>query len=88
MTEVRKEVTVGMEGGLEPRPAARLVQLASSFSSEDFSIEYNGKTINPKSLMSAMYLAAPYGDKFQITVKGPNSEEALQALEDFLSGRS
>lgn len=87
MTEVRKEVTVGMEGGLEPRPAAKLVQLVSSFTDEEFSIEYNGKTINPKSLMSAMYLAAPYGDKFQVTVKGPEAEKALEAIEDFLSGK-
>ena len=88
MAEVRKEIKVGMESGLEPRPAAMLVQLASSFSSEDISIEYNGKTINPKSLMSAMYLAAPYGDMFQITVNGPNAEAAVEAIEDFLSGKN
>ena len=85
MAELTKNIAVGLEDGLAPRQVAMLVQLASTFHTEDILIEYNGKSVNPKSLMSAMYLAAPEGDVFQVTVKGPDADKTIQAFEEFLT---
>lgn len=85
MSEITKEVTVGLEEGLEPRKTAELVQLVCRFRTEKFTIDYNDKSINPKSLMSAMYLAAPKGTVFIVNVEGPDAEEAIEAVEKFLA---
>ena len=85
MAEITKEITVGLEEGLEPRKTAELVQLVCRFRTEKFMIDYNDKSINPKSLMSAMYLAAPKGSVFTVKVEGPEAEEAVKAVEEFLA---
>ena len=87
MAEVKKTVTINLEDGLSPRQVAMLVQLVSTFRTENMVINYNNKTVNPKSLMSAMYLAAPNGDAFDVTAEGPEAEAAVNAIEDFLNGR-
>jgi len=84
MAEITKDIKVGLADGLAPRQVAMLVQLASTFHTEDILIEYSGKSVNPKSLMSAMYLAAPEGDVFHVTVNGPDADKAVSAFEGFL----
>ena len=85
MSEITKEITVGLEDGLEPRKTAELVQLVCRFRTEKFTIDYNDKSINPKSLMSAMYLAAPKGAVFMVKIDGPEAEAACEAVEEFLA---
>lgn len=81
-----KEVTVGLESGLEARAIAKLVQVATQFSCK-ITAEYNGRRIEPRSLMGAMNLAASYGEKITFTTDGEGEEEALKALEDYLNGK-
>lgn len=85
MAEITKEVKVGLEEGLEPRETAELVQLVCKYRTEKFTIDYNDKLINPKSLMSAMYLAALKDTVFTVKVEGPEAEAALEAVEKFLA---
>ena len=85
MAEITKEVKVGLEDGLEPRKTAELVQLVCRFGSEKITIDYGDKSINPKSLMSAMYLTAPRGTVFHVKIEGPEAETALDAIERFLA---
>ena len=84
MAELVREVTVGLCDGLEPRKTAELVQLVCEYRTEKVMVDYNGKSINPKSLMSAMYLAAPKGEVFVIKADGPEAEAAINAIEEFL----
>lgn len=50
-----KEIEIGLETGLEARPVALLVQIASQFES-DIYIESGNKRVNAKSIMGMMSL--------------------------------
>ncbi|KKI91841.1 phosphocarrier protein HPr [Bacillus sp. SA1-12] len=67
--------------GIHARPATTLVQTASKFNS-DIDLEYNGKSVNLKSIMGVMALGIPTGVAIKITAKGSDSTEAIAALED------
>ena len=51
----RKEITIQLPSGLEARPVALLVQVASQYESE-IHLESEGRTVNAKSIMGMMTL--------------------------------
>ena len=81
-----KELEITNKLGLHARAAARLVQLASRFESE-ISVENNGKTVNAKSIMGIMMLAASKGSRIIVTTGGPDAGEALTEIETLIRGR-
>ncbi len=80
---VRSNVTVKMSGGLETRPIAMLVQLASQFQSK-VHLESGEKSVNAKSIMGMMTLGIDNGDDVTVTAEGPDEEEAVEKLSSFL----
>ncbi len=86
MGHIKKDVTVKLADGIEPRQTAMLVQRVCEYSTESINIDYNGKNINPKSLMASMYLAAPEGTVFSVSIDGPRADEAMKMIEEFLAG--
>lgn len=83
---ITRETKVGIGSGLEARPIAVLVQIATRFKCS-IRIEYNGRSIDPRSLMGAMNLAAPYGSAMTVICDGAGEEEAADAICDYISGR-
>jgi phosphocarrier protein HPr len=83
-TMAEKVFTVTSESGIHARPATILVQTASRFNS-DIHLEYNGKTVNLKSIMGVMSLGIPKGAEIKITVEGADAAEAMAALTETLS---
>ncbi|ANB59146.1 phosphocarrier protein HPr [Anoxybacillus sp. B7M1] len=79
-----KVFKVTAESGIHARPATLLVQAASKFNS-DINLEYNGKTVNLKSIMGVMSLGVPQGAQIKITAEGSDAAEALAALTDTLA---
>ena len=73
------EFTVSNQLGIHARPAALFVKVASRFAS-DITVEKDGESINGKSIMGLMMLAAACGSKLRITAQGPDAEEALREL--------
>ena len=67
--------------GIHARPAALFVKIAGKFAS-DISVEKDGETINGKSIMGLMMLAAAQGSELTITANGRDAEAALTALEE------
>jgi phosphocarrier protein len=65
--------------GLHARPAAMFVREANRHKCE-IHVEKDGETINGKSIMGLMMLAAGMGSKIKITATGAGAEEAVQAL--------
>ena len=57
---IKKEVEIQLENGLEARPIALLVQVASQYESSIY-IESDGKRVNAKSIMGMMTLALDNG---------------------------
>ncbi|HIR13559.1 MAG TPA: HPr family phosphocarrier protein [Candidatus Choladousia intestinavium] len=80
----KKQITIQLPSGLEARPVALLVQVASQFSSE-IRIETGDKTVNAKSIMGMMTLGLSAGETVVVTANGEDEEEALQKIEKYLS---
>ena len=66
--------------GIHARPAAKIVECAGRFSS-DIWLQYNGKEINAKSIMSVLMLAAPVGAELGLRIEGSDESLARDALE-------
>ncbi|WP_085317059.1 HPr family phosphocarrier protein [Derxia lacustris] len=65
--------------GLHARASAKFTQTAGRFRSE-ITIARNGRSVNGKSIMGVMMLAAGQGTEVQLEAKGPDEAEALAAL--------
>ena len=75
----KKPITIKIPSGLEARPVALLVQVASQYES-DIYVEFGDKKVNAKSIMGVMTLAANKGSRLQIETTGDDEVEALAAL--------
>ena len=69
------------ETGIHARPATLLVQAASKFGS-DVNLEYNGKSVNLKSIMGVMSLGVGQNAKVTITANGDDEKEALDTVAE------
>jgi phosphocarrier protein len=78
-----KTFTVTAETGIHARPATVLVQTASKFDA-DVNLEYNGKTVNLKSIMGVMSLGIPQGSQIKIIASGGDADEAIAGIEQTL----
>ena len=65
----KRTVTIELASGLEARPIAMLVQLASSYESKIY-VESDNKKVNAKSIMGMMTLDLPVGEQVIITADG------------------
>jgi len=65
--------------GLHARPAAMFVREANRHRCE-IHVEKDGETINGKSIMGLMMLAAGMGSRISIIAIGPGAETAIQSL--------
>lgn len=82
---IEKSITIQLSGGLEARPIAMLVQVASQHESSVY-IEAEGKKVNAKSIMGMMSLALGTGESVKVTVNGSDEMEAMADIEEYLSG--
>ena len=69
--------------GLHTRAAAKFVRLAAQFKSE-VTLTWNGETVNGKSIMGILMLAAARGSKLLLTVRGDDWQKAFAALKDLV----
>ncbi len=81
-----KEVTVQNRQGIHARPSAAFVKLAAQFRSEVF-LEKDGETINGKSIMGLLMLAAGSGSKIRIVCQGDDAPVALDRLVELVNSR-
>ena len=81
---MEKKFTIIDEMGLHARPATVLVNTAGKFAS-DVTLDYNGKSVNLKSIMGVMSLGVPHNAEILITAEGEDAADALAALETTLA---
>ena len=81
---IKKTITVRLSNGLEARPVAMLVQVASQYDSR-IQIECGERRVNAKSIMGIMGLGLDVDKVITIEAEGVDAAEAILALEDFLS---
>ena len=70
--------------GLHARASAKLTQVANQFES-DIWIEKNDKTVNAKSIMGIMMLAASQGSDIKISTEGVDEKEALNSISALIN---
>ncbi len=83
---ISRSITIVNRLGLHARAATRLVNCASVFEAELW-IKSGEKTINGKSIMGVLTLAANKGTVLVIEADGPDREDALQAIYDLINDR-
>lgn len=81
---IKKRIRVTNPQGLHARPASTFVKIANKYESE-VSVKKGGETVNGKSIMGLMTLAANEGSVLEIEVSGPDADRAMQELETFLT---
>ena len=81
---IRKSVTIGISNGLEARPIAMLVQVASQYVSNIY-LESEERKVNAKSIMGMMSLGLDTGESVTVSVDGADEEEAMKSIEKYLS---
>lgn len=76
-------VVLANKHGLHARPASEFVKLASRFAA-DVKLTKDGITVDGKSIMGVMMLAAERGSSILLRVDGQDEREAADALRTFL----
>ena len=74
-----RQVVVPNALGLHARAAARFVQTAARFAAQ-IRVSCGGRTVDGKSLMGVLLLAASQGSTLQIDADGADADAALDAL--------
>ena len=81
---IRRSVRIRNRLGLHARAAARFVHTASRYRSQ-VSASRDGRTMDGKSILGILLLAAPQGAEIELVVEGPDEEEAMAALETLVA---
>ncbi len=80
----KKDITIQVDGSIETRPVALLVQIASQFRSE-IHIESGNKRVNAKSIMGMMTMGLESGEEVTVSVNGEDEDEAMEQIEAYLT---
>lgn len=81
---IEREVSIVNPLGMHARPAAQLVRLASTFTSE-IEVAKDGMAVNAKSIMGVMMLAAECGSTVMVRATGADEEQAVAAIAKLIS---
>lgn len=81
-----KRMTIKIPTGLEARPVALLVQVASQYESSIY-IECEEKKVNAKSIMGMMSLGLAAGEEVTVSANGEDEEAAIENIETYLSSK-
>ena len=84
---ITKSIEIRLPRGLEARPVAELVQLASKYDST-VHIEAQSKKVNAKSIMGMMTLNLNAGEEVTVIAEGNDEESAVADMENFLQGNN
>jgi len=79
-------ITIVNKLGLHARAAAKFVTLASQFQSE-IQLVRGSRTVNGKSIMAVMLLAASKGTELVLIADGDDEASAITALTDLVANK-
>jgi len=81
-----RQVTISNKLGLHARPAMQFVDVANQFQAA-IKVCKGDQTVDGKSIMQMMMLAATAGTPLKITADGDDATLALDALERLINNR-
>ena len=80
---IKKPIIIQLASGLEPRPVAVLVQVASQYNSKIY-VEDGDRKVNAKSIMGMMSLKLQKGEDVTIVADGQDEDAAVSGVATFL----
>jgi phosphocarrier protein HPr len=80
------ELEIKNSEGLHMRPAMKFVDIANRFESE-INVSNGETNVNGKSIMQISMLAATCGTKLKVTAKGPDAQQAINALRELVEDK-
>ena len=83
---IKKPMTIQISYGLEARPVAMLVQVASQYESK-IQVENGDRRVNAKSIMGMMTLGLNVGESVTISAEGADEEAAIAGIEKYLTNK-
>lgn len=83
---ITKNIDINLENEAGARPVAMLVQVASKYKSK-INIQQDNRTVNAKSIMGMMTLGLIPGQQVEVLVDGEDEAQAMENIEEFLSGK-
>lgn len=83
----KQDVKIQLAGGLEARPVAMLVQVASQYEASIY-LDTDDKHVNAKSIMGMMSLGLDSGDELTVVADGADEDDAVEGVVKYLSGQA
>ena len=80
---IEKQIVIGLASGLEERPIAVLVQMASKYECSVYLLSGN-KKVNAKSIMGMMGMGMRSGESVTIQTEGIDEVEAANEIINYL----
>ena len=84
---IKKPITIQIADGLDARPTALLVQVASQYDSKIY-VEIGDKKVNAKSIMGMMTLGLSAGESVVVSAEGSDEMNAIENIEKYLSSNN
>lgn len=81
---ITRKMTIAIPTGMEARPVALFVQVASQYESAIY-VECGSKKVNAKSIMGMMTLGLNTGEEVLVTAEGGDEDRAIENIEKYLS---
>ena len=81
---ITKKIKIQLKNGLEARPVAVLVQVASQYDSRIY-VGCENKKVNAKSIMGLMSLGLSAGEEVVVSIDGDDETNAMDEIEKYLS---
>lgn len=79
--QVERELTVQNRMGIHTRPAAQIVRLANRYPDVEITVSKDDESVNGKSIMGLMMLAAGQGSKLRFSVRGKDAAALLAEMD-------
>lgn len=83
---ITKQIVINIPNGLEARPVALLVQVASQYECS-IHVVSEEKRVNAKSIMGMMSMGISSGEAVTVEADGPDEEQAIENIEKYLSSK-
>lgn len=81
---ITKKIQIQLQNGLEARPVAVLVQVASQYNSSIY-VECDDRKVNAKSIMGMMTLGLMAGEEVVVSANGDDEQTAMDDIVKYLS---
>jgi phosphocarrier protein HPr len=86
MPQAEARVVLTNKMGLHARPSTQIATTSGRFSS-NVTIAKDGLTVDAKSVLELLMLAAECGSELTITADGADANEAVKAVKNLVEGR-